>query len=345
MILLDAFIRFTGAGLLVIMAVFTVRDLRKWHGAPYLFLSCVSVLAAFLAMTIEPFRLPDFGHLIVRFVDVPHLIFVWLFALSLFKEKFEFRWFHLCVGVIYCLPIVIIRLYQFGVVTWHPQFFVYVAEVFSIVLMGHLIYATIRGRANDLLEQRRRARIYFIVIIVFVGCTATFINPDIFLPYIIPYETLWIASIWPGVVWTCFWLLGINKGALAFGNRQPKQSPLSQKDQDLLGQLEIIMLREEAFKESSLTVVTLAKKMTITQHRLRALINQTLGYENFNSFVNSYRISAIKKALNDSNKAHLPILTIALDYGFNSLSPFNRAFRESENMTPSEYRRNAEISA
>lgn len=339
MILLDAVIRFTGVGLLILLAVFTVRDLRGWNSAPYLFLSCISVLAAFLGLTIAPFRLPDFAHLIVRFVDIPHLIFVWLFALSLFKENFVLRWFHLCFGIIYCLPMLIIRLYQFEVITWHPQLFVYAAEVFSVALIGHLIYATLRGRAGDLLEKRRRARVYFVVIIVFVATTATFIDPDVFRPHIIAYETLWISSIWPAIIWTSYWLLGANKNALAFGNRAPKKSGLSNQDRDLLSKLETIMITEEAFKSSNLTIITLAKKMAISQHRLRALINQTLGYQNFNSFVNSYRISAIKNVLSDPDKSHLPILTIALDYGFNSLSPFNRAFRGSENMTPSEYRR------
>jgi AraC-like DNA-binding protein len=32
------------------------------------------------------------------------------------------------------------------------------------------------------------------------------------------------------------------------------------------------------------------------------------------------------------------IITIALDAGFGSLGPFNRAFREAEGMTPSAYR-------
>lgn len=339
MILLDAFIRFTGAGLLILLAVFTFRDLRTWHAAPYLFLSCISVLATFLGMTIAPFRLPGLGHLIVRLVETPNLVFVWIFVLSIFNEKFALRWFHLCVGIIYCLPLIIIRLYQFEVIKWHPQLFVDVAEVLSLALMVHLIYATLHGRRDDLLEQRRRARVYFVVMIFCVSIIATFIDPKIFKPHIIPYETIYIASIWPAIIWTSYWLLGANRNALTFGNQELRQSGLSQKDQDLLANLETIMLTEEAFKTPDLTIVTLAKKMTITQHRLRALINQTLGFQNFNSFVNKYRISAIKKAFDDPRKSHLPILTIALGYGFNSLSPFNRAFRESESMTPSEYRR------
>ena len=51
------------------------------------------------------------------------------------------------------------------------------------------------------------------------------------------------------------------------------------------------------------------------------------------------RVSAeVKAALTDPSQKDVPILTIALDAGFGSLGPFNRAFREAEGMTPSEYR-------
>ena len=42
--------------------------------------------------------------------------------------------------------------------------------------------------------------------------------------------------------------------------------------------------------------------------------------------------------LADPAQREVPILTIALDAGFGSLGPFNRAFRDAEGMTPSAYR-------
>ncbi len=342
MILLDAFIRFTGVGLLVLLVVLTVRDLRKWHGAPFLLLASITVLAAYLGLTIPQFRLPDLVHVIARILDIPNLAFVWLFALSLFEQKFTLRRFHIWSITIYSMPISIIRLYQFEIIAWDPEPFLFVAEIFSAALVGHLIFTTLRGRVDDLLEQRRRARVYFVLVIAFVATVTTFIHTDMFLPYIVPYATLWITSVWPGIIWTCYWLLGAKRDVLAFGDQAftgPVQSPVDQK---LLAQLDTIMQSDQAFKASNLTIVTLAEKMAITQHHLRTLINQTLGHQNFNSFVNSYRIVAVKKALHDPDKAHLPILTIALDCGFNSLSPFNRAFRESENITPSAYRQQAQ---
>ena len=38
-------------------------------------------------------------------------------------------------------------------------------------------------------------------------------------------------------------------------------------------------------------------------------------------------------------QAEVPVLTIAMDAGFQSLNPFNRAFKAETGLTPTEYRR------
>jgi len=63
-----------------------------------------------------------------------------------------------------------------------------------------------------------------------------------------------------------------------------------------------------------------------------------LGYRNFAGFLNFYRIADAKAALADPSQADVSILTIALDAGFNSLGPFNRAFKAETGVTPSEFR-------
>ena len=44
-------------------------------------------------------------------------------------------------------------------------------------------------------------------------------------------------------------------------------------------------------------------------------------------------------ALADPSKRELPVLTIALTAGFQSIGPFNRAFKVATGLTPSEFRR------
>jgi AraC-like DNA-binding protein len=55
--------------------------------------------------------------------------------------------------------------------------------------------------------------------------------------------------------------------------------------------------------------------------------------------MNRYRQADAEAALGDPAQDAESILTIALDAGFTSLGPFNRAFKAATGMTPSEYRR------
>jgi AraC-like DNA-binding protein len=47
----------------------------------------------------------------------------------------------------------------------------------------------------------------------------------------------------------------------------------------------------------------------------------------------------VMAALADPAQEAVPILTIAMDAGFQSLGPFNRAFKAQTGVTPSEFRR------
>jgi AraC-like DNA-binding protein len=87
-----------------------------------------------------------------------------------------------------------------------------------------------------------------------------------------------------------------------------------------------------------LTIGVLAGRLGVAEHRLRRVINQTLGHRNFNVFLNGYRLAEVKAALADPAQDAVPITTMALDAGFQSLGPFNRAFKSDTGLTPSEYR-------
>lgn len=120
---------------------------------------------------------------------------------------------------------------------------------------------------------------------------------------------------------------------------EPAASAVDPGDQQLVARLERLMTVERAHRQEGLTIAGLAGQLGLQEYRLRRLINQALGYRNFPSFVNHYRISEIKTALADPEQADVPVLTLALDAGFSSLGPFNRAFKAETGVTPSEYRR------
>ena len=106
-----------------------------------------------------------------------------------------------------------------------------------------------------------------------------------------------------------------------------------------LATLNRLMTVERVYREPSLTIAALATRMGLPEHRLRKLINQALGHRNFNAFLNAYRIEDAKRALSDAARTDVPVLTIAMDAGFQSLGPFNRAFKAATGLTPTEYRR------
>jgi AraC-like DNA-binding protein len=96
---------------------------------------------------------------------------------------------------------------------------------------------------------------------------------------------------------------------------------------------------EKVYLTPGLSIAGLAKRLSMPEYRLRALINKRLGYRNFNALLHDYRLRDACNRLADPARAHLPILTIALDVGYQSITPFNQAFREAMGCTPSAYRR------
>ncbi len=111
--------------------------------------------------------------------------------------------------------------------------------------------------------------------------------------------------------------------------------------QAALNHLRHLMATERTYRQEGLTIGVLAVKLGMPEYRLRTLINDGLGHRNFNAFLNRYRLDEAKAALVDAGQAEVPVLTIALDAGFQSLAPFNRAFKADTGLTPTEFRRQA----
>ncbi|WP_169711745.1 helix-turn-helix domain-containing protein [Henriciella litoralis] len=325
-------------GALALIAVLTIRDNRAWRSAPYLLLACLSVAALFVGYTLEEFRAPLWLHVAARLLDVPHLVLVWLFALSLYQREFQLRAAHVIVGLAYTAPIFWIRFAEFGLVPLVPAWLISFVSVTSILLIGHLIFATLREWPDDLVAERRRSRLFFVLTIIFVVVVAAVSEPFLVGRDGIAAETFKVVSIWPAIAIAAVWLLKADTNGVRFDEAGLSPSNISASDAALKEKLDRVMIEQSAFKRRGLSIVSLASELCVTQHRLRALINGTLGFQNFSTYVNALRIAEMKFWLSDEGKRHLPIQTLALDCGFKSLAPFNRAFRESEGVTPSEYR-------
>lgn len=338
MILLDSLFRFSGIAFLLLLLFVAIRDGRRWNSTPYLALSCISVAALFAGYAPELLQPPEPIYGLVRFLDIPHLVFVWLFALSLYDSNFQLRHLHAAVGVLYCLPIFWHRLEDYGLVVPLPEWVLIYGSLTSVALMAHLCIVTLSGRADDLLEERRASRFYFILLIVFVATAAAIIDPAPGDIWGMDKRTAKVLSIWPAIGCGVVWLVTLNQRAAHFGNHPRTARTPASDESALKDALSALMRNEEIFREPGLTISALAQRLGVSQHRLRALINTQLGYANFSTYLNTFRIEAVKQAFTRPEAQHLPILNIAMESGFNSLSTFNSAFKALEGVTPSAYR-------
>ena len=113
-----------------------------------------------------------------------------------------------------------------------------------------------------------------------------------------------------------------------------------EKQETLLSEaLRKLMDEQKLYRHHGLGIGDVGARLGVPEYRLRRLINRQLGHRNFSSFINGYRLTEARRALEDPTQAEVPILTIALDAGFQSLAPFNRAFKAATGTTPSDYRK------
>jgi AraC-like DNA-binding protein len=112
---------------------------------------------------------------------------------------------------------------------------------------------------------------------------------------------------------------------------------------EMMEKLKRYMDVHKPFLNSELGLAELAAALSMSTHHLSQLINEGLN-QNFFDFVNSYRIEEIKKQLQDPKLSHIKIEEIAFQNGFNSKSAFNTAFKKFTQTTPSQYRKELNIS-
>lgn len=98
-----------------------------------------------------------------------------------------------------------------------------------------------------------------------------------------------------------------------------------------------LMEKEKLYLNPELTIGELANQLNIHSHQLSKLINENL-HKNFFEFVNEFRIQEFKRLVANPQHKHISILGLAMDAGFNSKASFNRIFKNSTGLTPSEFR-------
>lgn len=227
------------------------------------------------------------------------------------------------------------------------------------VLVAELLWLLVAGRRDDLDPQRRALRL------LLAGVAALYIAVVLWAHFDAWRSTQPVATaVWTGAAQIAIklaWLL------LVLGRPSPLQrvhattrtadpsptralaAPAATGSEPAgtaaalaarqAAQILAAMEGERLYRRPGLGIGELAEHLRLPEHRVRSVVNGHLGFRNYTAFVNHFRLREVAARLRSPDDAHLPILTIALEAGYASIGPFNRAFRDAYGMTPTDYRR------
>jgi len=273
-----------------------------------------------------------------------NVVVFWLFTRALFDETFKLRWWHALVwaGVV---------AFSFVNCMWvAPASGARLAIIaVNLLALGFIVLAiaqTIASWSSDLVEGRRRVRVFIVSAAALYGGLNAVLQISMSGGGAAEIANAINSAALAAVVAAISLAMMHVDGADLFPVA-PTVAPEASEavavepaaDQKLIDALMRLMADERIYRHDNVSIGTLATKLSIPEYKLRRLINQRLGYRNFNAFLNDHRIAEAKAALADPSQAEVPVITIAMDAGFQSLGPFNRAFKATTGVTPTEYRR------
>ena len=230
----------------------------------------------------------------------------------------------------------------------HATFVLYevVPSVLQIIMLGFALVWALRESEADLVESRRKTRAVLVVVTVAQIVLALLVERLAMQIWALPMDVFF--SVHSGI--TAIGLL--TSGAIVLLLLRPdsvrfvdplRPTPVAtvadvSRHASDVARIRAAFESERIYRRMGLTVGALAEHLQVPEYRLRSLIHSDLGYRNFNTLLHHYRVAEISEALADPAQDATPVLTLALSAGYQSLTPFNRAFRALHGMTPTQFR-------
>jgi AraC-like DNA-binding protein len=340
--MLELFFRFTTMGMLIVLGILVVKRNERFKAI--LLVSLILCLWAYILLT-APFPEDFFGKLrgpLLLFTEtMPYLI--WCLAMMSLCDNFNPQQWPTLLKVA-LVSLFIWFGYFFGL-KQGAGIFHQINHGIEVLLMLHIVLIALLELKDDVVNSRRMLRM---LLIIYIGLH-TLMLVILELTDVTFRGTYQFGLL--NAVLICFTILTfalfnlkntINnlQSKTVMGNSKELQEenkvlpPHYQKASDKLKKL----MDEGYYTQIDLTVQSLASVISLPEHQLRELINKHLRFRNFSTFLNSYRIPAACEALKDTQQNRKPILTLALELGYGSIGPFNRAFKIQLGQTPSEFR-------
>lgn len=270
-------------------------------------------------------------------ISVPVLFF--LLTKAIFDDHFRPGWTMLGWFALEILPH--FWIYLKGLATVDDTLLQVTYVVSEIVSLGFVLaglYVAIKTRKSDLVESRLRFRnIFILVTALIIGITLIVEALPIARESTDVLQIIQRTSI---VLLTLFFIVSnVEVKSGFFFKEIPKDKPVVVEDTQLRAKLDSLIQEKKIYKKEGLTISELAELMGEQEHRLRRLINGELGFRNFNDFLNQYRVNEACEVLSDPSQNRKTVLEIAYSLGYQSIGPFNKAFKELKGTTPTTYRK------
>jgi AraC-like DNA-binding protein len=209
-----------------------------------------------------------------------------------------------------------------------------VPRAVSLAFVVMALLESQRGARHDLVEPRRRLRRVVVSVVTLYAAVVVVVEIGLRGERAPPLlETLNLLMIIAAAATVA--MLLVRRGSLIFALPAPRPSP--SEPSELHRRLNA-WLEEDGFMQPELSIRGLAGELKTQEHRLRKLLNQELGYQNFRDFLHQHRIREACRRLSGPAASEIAILNLSLDLGYSSLATFNRAFKAVVGMSPSEYR-------
>lgn len=100
--------------------------------------------------------------------------------------------------------------------------------------------------------------------------------------------------------------------------------------------LYMAVVTNRLFSNPELTLADVAAAVGANTSIVSRTINSGFG-QNFNDFINSYRVAEVQQKLEAGAGAQMTIMSLAYDAGFNSKPTFNRAFKKFTGKNPKDF--------
>jgi AraC-like DNA-binding protein len=341
---LDIALRAATVALLLVLAASLSRDFRNVLASRLAVAFALGSAAHAITCGIGATSPVSIWHAPLIALSTGNVVVFWLFTRALFDESFALRWWH---GLIWAAVVAFsfVNCYLLAP-AGNARLSIVAINLLALAFIGLAIGQTVASWSADLVEGRRRVRVFIVTAAALYG------GVNAVLQILISGGETGIANVANVAVLAsivaaiCYVMMRVD-GAELFPVAAAASAPIPfvtaeaahAADQRLVDALMRSMADERIYRHDNITIGTLAARLKTPEYRLRRLINQRLGYRNFNVFLNNHRIEEAKAALADPSQAEVPVITIAMDAGFQSLGPFNRAFKATTGVTPTEYRR------